>query len=264
MKYILGPALSLFSIVVSAQSGLVVARAEMSAAIARGDRLTYSRFLSDDITSIDSAGKLRNKTAAVEEMPSGNSQVKAESVDYGDGAIIAIGYSLAGESPARILQAWSRKEDQWQMVAFQGVRAVGNVTPATQRSSALPPSSGSEYDRAAIQRTLEEVRRAARSGEAQAWGGLVTDRFLATSPTGIFQRKADLMRDLDTAARRDEGLSITEMSVRIHGTLAVATMRIRGRASAEFWRTAILVKAKNGWRQAAEITTPITGAARAQ
>ena len=99
----------------------------MSAATARGDRLAFSRFLSDDITSIDSAGKLRNKTTAVEEMPPGNSQVSAEIVHYGDGAVVAIGYGLAGESPARILQAWSRKEDQWQMVAFQGLRAVGNV-----------------------------------------------------------------------------------------------------------------------------------------
>jgi len=265
MRYVLGTALSLFSIAVSAQpSGLVRAREEMSAATARGDRLAFSRFLSDDITSIDSAGKLRNKTTAVEEMPPGNSQVSAEIVDYGDGAVVAIGYGLAGESPARILQAWSRKEDQWQMVAFQGVRAVGNVTPATQRSSALPPSSGSEYDRAAVQRTLEDVRRAANTGEAKTWGVLVTDQFLATSLTGIFQRKAELMRDLGMAGRRDDPLSIAEMSVRIHGTLAVATMRIRDRANAEFWRTAILAKDSDRWRQAAEITTPITGTARSQ
>lgn len=150
------------------------------------------------------------------------------------------------------------------MVAFQGVRAVGNVTPATQPSSALPSSSGSEHDRAAVRRTLEDVRRAARSGKANAWGFLVTDRFLATSPTGIFQRKADLMRDLGMTGRKDEPLSIAERSIRIHGALAVATMRIRGRTNAEFWRTAILVQDSNRWRQAAEITTPITGAARSK
>jgi hypothetical protein len=64
--------------------------------------------------------------------------------------------------------------------------------------------------------------------------------------------------------RKDEPLNIDEMSVRIHGTLAVVNMRIRDRENNEFWRTAIFVKEINQWRAAAEITTPITGTARAQ
>jgi ketosteroid isomerase-like protein len=52
--------------------------AAMSAAIAAQDKPAYARFLSDDITSIDSAGKRRDKAAAVAEMPVGNAQTHAE------------------------------------------------------------------------------------------------------------------------------------------------------------------------------------------
>lgn len=70
------------------------------------------------------------------------------------------------------------------------------------------------------------------------------------------------MRDIVMGERKHEPPSIDETSVRIHGTLAVVNIRIRGRENDELWRTAILVKEANLWRQAAEIATPITGAAR--
>jgi hypothetical protein len=91
---------------------LAAARQEMSAATARQDKAAFARFLSDDITSIDSAGKLRNKSAAIEDMPSGSSQVSAEIIEYGNGAVVAIGRE--GDSPARIIQAWVRKNNEWQ------------------------------------------------------------------------------------------------------------------------------------------------------
>jgi hypothetical protein len=93
-------------------------------------------------------------------------QVSAEVSDYGDAAVVAIGYGRSGESPARIMQAWARIADGWQMVAFQGVRAKSAVTPSTQPSSALPPSSGPQTDREAIQKTLDAIDEAIRSGDA--------------------------------------------------------------------------------------------------
>ncbi len=259
MTYVLGVVVSmLLSLVVSTQSsGLAEARNEMSAATLRGDRPAFARFLSDDIASIDSAGKLRDKAAAVDEMPRGSSQVAADIREHGDGAVVAIG--LPGESPARIIQAWARKGSQWQMVAFQGVRAGRDVTPATQPSSALPVSSGPEPERRAIQKTLDALEQAARVGDAQMWGVHVTDTFVAASPIGEFQRKDDVMRDI--AGRANAVLSIRDISLRIHGTLAAATMHLRAQ-DLEFWRTAILVSEAGKWRIAAEITTPITGAAR--
>jgi hypothetical protein len=89
---------------------LVEARAALSAAITAQDRAAYGRLLSDDVTSVDSAGRLRNKSAAIDEMPTGNSHSTAEVVDYGDGAVVLIGYTRTGESPARIVQAWARVE----------------------------------------------------------------------------------------------------------------------------------------------------------
>jgi hypothetical protein len=255
--------LMLFHAVAAAQSpGLVEARNEISAVAARHDKVAYARFLSDDITSIDSAGKLRDKAAAVEDMPTGRPQVDAEIADYGDGAVVAIGYLRTGEAPARIIQAWSRKGGRWQMVAFQGVRATGNVTPSTQASSALPASSGAESDRTAVQRTLDSLTRAADAGDAKAWGTLVTNRFVETSSTGKFRGKTDVMREMNSAQRPNDAPSVDQTSIRVHGGLGVATMHLRGRGSAEFWRTAVLVRENGRWRLAAQITTPITGAAR--
>jgi hypothetical protein len=106
------------------------------------------------------------------------------------------------------------------------------------------------------------VQRTAHRGDAQTWTALLTDRFLSTSATGEFQRKADLMRDISLARRIDEPVSVEEASVRVHGTLAVANMRLRGQGNVDSWRTAILIKENGRWQEAAEITTPITGAAR--
>ncbi len=39
-------------------------------------------------------------------------------------------------------------------------------------------------------------------------------------------------------------------------------LRLRGSGNDEFWRTVIIVKGGDRWLEAAEITTPITGAAK--
>lgn len=265
MRYMLTAAIIVtVSLVVAAQpADLLAARAAMSAAIAAQDKPAYAQFLSDDITSIDSAGKLRDKAAAVAEMPAGNAQTNAEISEYEDSAVIAIGYDRAGESPARIIQAWSRKPVGWQMVAFQGVRAIGTVAPSSQASSPMPPSSQPERDRDSVMRTIEALRSASTNHDEQAWAALVTDRFVATSSTGAFQRKADVARRIATGASAGDVLDVRQISVRVHGTLAVANFLLVDPGNTEFWRTAIFINQRNSWREAAEITTTITGAARA-
>jgi hypothetical protein len=106
MKHLAGAIVSvLLALPVSAQSpGLAQARKDMNTAAARQDKVAFASFLSNDLTSVDSAGKLRDKAAAIEDMPPGNAQTNAEVNAYGDGAVVAIGYNPSGESPARIIQ----------------------------------------------------------------------------------------------------------------------------------------------------------------
>lgn len=264
MRYVLttAGAIALSSVVNAQSQSLVEARAAMSAAIAMQDRTAYGRLLSEDFTSVDSAGRLRNKSAAIGEMPPGNSQSSAEIVDYGDGAVVAIGYARTGESPARIIQAWSRVGGEWRMMAFQGVRASG-VTPASQPSSTLPSSAGSASDRIEIQQTLEALWRAAHARDAAAWSSLVTDRYLATSPSRNFQDNDAVIRQFAVAESAEAPPTAQETSVRVYGKFAVANVRLASPLDrSESWSTVVLIKDSARWRAAAEITTPLTGAAR--
>jgi hypothetical protein len=248
------------SVLLAQADDLSKAREEMSAAAARKDTIGFASFMSDDITSIDSAGRLRDKAAAIDDMPPGNSQSSAETYMYGEAAIVAIGYNQSSESPARIIQAWARRSGQWQMVAFQGVRAPGNVTAATQPSALLPDSSGSESDREAVQKTLNAIDLAARSGDAVTWAGLMTSQWVSTSATGEVQRRSERVRGI--AATGSPAVPVVaETSIRIHGTLALVTRRLVVDAD-QFWQTVIFAKDGSQWKEAAETTTPITGAAR--
>ncbi len=54
---------------VSGQSaGLADALQQMNDAAAKGDKVAYSKFLSEDVTWIDRAGRVRNKTAILAEL----------------------------------------------------------------------------------------------------------------------------------------------------------------------------------------------------
>ena len=264
MRYLLTTAvtIALSSAPHAQPRSLVEARAALSAAIAAQDRVAYGRLLSDDVTSVDTAGRLRNKLAATDEMPTGNSQSTAEIVDYGDGAVVLIGYTRTGESPARIIQAWAQVEGRWQMVAFQGVRASG-VTPSSQASSTLPTGRGSALDRSAIQQTLEALWRTAHARDSAQWAALVTERYVATSPTQNFQNRDAVVRQFDVAGSNAGPSPALETSIRVYGSFAVANVRLDGRLNgSESWSTIVLTKDSKRWRAAAEITTPITGAAR--
>lgn len=70
------------------------------------------------------------------------------------------------------------------------------------------------------------------------------------------------MRNMAAALQPADDLNINEISIRIRGNLSVATMRLSSAEKGEIWRTAVVVNEGGRWKQAAEITTAITGAAR--
>jgi hypothetical protein len=90
----------------------------------------------------------------------------------------------------------------------------------------------------------------------------VTDRFVDTTETGEFLRKTERMRDIESRGGRPTA-NVRERSIRAHGGSAIVNLRVGDSESTESWMTIIMVKEKATWREAAVITTPITGAARA-
>ncbi len=245
-------------------SGLDDARRDMLIAAAAKDRARYARFLAEDMTSVDRAGWLRNKSAAVEDLPPGPQPSDADVRDFGGAAIVAVNYHPAGIH-ASIIQAWAEHDGQWQLVAQQAVTVGdGTVTPARERSAELPPDSGSETDRDAIRQTMGTMTAATKRGDAKAWGDVVSDKFVGTVEDGEFRSKNQRMTEIAAAGPGMSPVS-RSISIRVREHLAVVNQRIAANDLAvrppESWQTIILVRERDRWVVAALITTPITGAA---
>jgi hypothetical protein len=110
------------------------ARKQMSAAAAKGDKVAWGKFLADDLTWVDRAGRLRDKVTVLEEVwlgPPAADQRPAsdtEARSYDNAAVlIAIAHNNDG-SDTRFVQVWAKKGNQWQLLAHQGVGVGDPIT----------------------------------------------------------------------------------------------------------------------------------------
>ena len=243
---------------------LAQAMRERQTAVARHDASDYARVLADDLTSVDRAGWLRNKAAAIADMLA-SSEAAATAPNrtvqrYTDAAV----HTTDNGGRASVIQVWVREGGKWVIVAQQGTtrRNGATPTPATQRSSPLPSSVGAPTEVEAVNKAIESGEDAIARRDAGLWVSMATERFVGTEPDGEF-----LGRDEWLGKRAITRHTVRSSSVRIHGTVAVATARLArtttggAESSAEAWRTIVLVKVGGRWLFAASIETPITGAA---
>ena len=269
----------LVAVVVSAQapSGLFETLNKLNAAGDSGDKAAYAKFLTDDFTWVDRAGRLRNKTTMVEEIvtPTENRPTRTtpEVCSYENAAVLIGARRNPDGIQVKYLQAWVKNGNEWQMVAHQAVPASADqsVPPATKASSMLPASMGSQADRDAVQKNIETIAEGLRQGDGNLWATGVTDQVVSISVVGAVRGGRERMQEIKLDGPRPDfpTTGTKEASIRIHGNLAVVTQRIggdpRGRGPAQgagSWQTMVIVKDGGQWKRAAVISTLITGAAR--
>lgn len=272
MKYVLAAALLVsLPVGVSAQApqGLLEARDQMNAAGAKGDKAAYGKFLSEDFTWVDRAGRLRNKAAMVEEVAPATGTPPATAAPeirgYGNAAVLVATRRNPDGIQVNYIQAWVKNASGWQVVAHQAVPASADQpgSPATKASSTLPANMGSQVERDAVQKNHDTVGEANRTADVKMFAGAVTDQFVAVGPNGLSSKQQRI--EQITKAGPQAGLGTTpgqESSTRIHGNMAVRTQRGKRPQNVEVWTTTVSIKEAGQWRRAATITTPITGAAR--
>ena len=163
----------------------------------------------------------------------------------------------------RYLQAWVPKGGQWQLAAHQGT-AIAGATPALPAdpsvtpSSKLPANAGSAADIAAIAKAVDGIRAANAKGDGQAYGALVTDQFISITAQGQTRSKQERLKEVTGTPGPVSMGSPEEMSTRVHGDLAVTTLRPPVPAGEPRLRQTIVHVRQGGiWLRAANIMTAI-------
>ena len=250
-------------------SGLAEARQQMADAAIKGDKASYARFLTDDATWIDRAGRLRNKTAMLADVqpqsptPPSASDVRA----YGNSAVVVSKRRNPDGVEVAVIQAWVKNGNQWQLVGHGAIPAtVKNVgSPATKPSSPLPANVGTPADRDAVQKNSDAVSAAFGKGDAAAFENAVTSQFVMLQPDSDPVTKEVRAQQIRTSGP-GRVVKPLEASIRIHGNMAVIVERLAASAQdpngSSAWRMIVAVKEDGAWKRAATVTTPITGAAR--
>jgi hypothetical protein len=235
-----------------APAGFMEARAALTAAAKAVDETAYGKFLTEDLTWVDRAGGVRNKTAVVAGLNAGSAPADnaPDLRSYGDTVVL-----MGKRQGTRYLQLWVRRGANWQMVAHQGT--PDGTEPVSASDSPSPPwpaDVGSAAEIAAI----KEARAALDLGNAKADPGpftaLTTDRFAALGPTGMLS-KADRIRAIKeskpaTAAPSPD----SHVSIRVHGDAATVVAVNGPRTNVS---TIAYVKQGGTWLRAAIIQTPI-------
>lgn len=259
------------SVSVSAQSdGLAEARQQMNDAAAKGDKIAYGKFLSEDVTWIDRAGRVLNKTAILADVqpqtgPTPRSAPEVRS--YGASVLVVGRRSNADGVEVAFIEAWVKSGNQWQLVSQGEIPASRNNrgSPATKPSSQLPASMGLQADRDAVQKNNEAIDTSNVKGDATMFKDAVTAQYVTLRTDADPLNRETRAQQIAKAGPRPAGIKPVEGSTRIHGNMAVTTQRLPpntpgGGATGE-WRMIVTVKENGEWRRAAIIGTPITGAA---
>lgn len=258
-------------VAVSAQSdGLGEARQQMNDAAAKGDKIAYGKLLSEDVTWIDRAGRVRNKTAILADLQpqAGPTPRSAPDVrSYGNSVLVVGRRSNADGVEVAFIEAWVKTGNQWQLVSEGEIPASRNNrgSPATKPSSKLPASMGLQADRDAVQKNNEAIDTANVKGDATMFKDAVTAQYVTLRTDADPLNRETRAQQIAKAGPRPAGIKPVEGSTRIHGNMAVTTQRLPpntpgGGATGE-WRMIVTVKENGEWRRAAIIGTPITGAA---
>lgn len=251
--------------------GLAEARQQMNDAAAKGDKVAYGQFLSEDVTWIDRAGRVRNKTAILADLqpqtgPTARSTPEVRS--YGNSVLVVGKRSNADGVEVAFIEAWVKTGNQWQLVSEGEIPASRNNrgSPATKPSSKLPPSMGLQADRDAVQKNNEAIDTSNVKGDATMFKDAVTAQYVTLRTDADPLNRETRAQQIAKAGPRPAGIKPVEGSTRIHGTMAVTkTQRLPpntpGGGITGEWRMIVTVKENGEWRRAAIIGTPITGAA---
>jgi hypothetical protein len=263
------------SVGVSAQpQGALVARDDMNAAAAKGDKAAYAKFLSDDLTWVDRQGRVSNKAALVEGLvPQTGRSTTDEPPSaraYENVVVFAGTRSTTDGTVTHFLQAWVKNGNQWQLVAHQGVAPVDKPAgPATKPSSALPANVGAAAEREAVQKNIDVVDEANRKGDGKMFASAVTDQFVNVTSAGV-RTKQDRIAAIAAAGAQASSSPVParESATRVRGNLAVTTRRVAARPQLgatqqpDSWQTIVSIKEGGQWRRAGIAITAVTGAAR--
>jgi ketosteroid isomerase-like protein len=276
MKYVLTAAVVVSLLIgVSAQpQGLIEARDQMNAAAAKGDKATYAKFMSDDATWVDRAGRLTNKVARLGEFTTASGAQATSAVPevraYGNAAVMFGSRRNPDGIDVKYVQAWVKDGNQWQLVAHGAVPSKADQpgSPATKASSALPANVGPQAERDAVQKNIDLIGDANRKADGKMFAAGVTDQFVALTTSGLVNKQERMQAISSRTPQTTPMTKPTASSTRIHGNLAVTTSLLpanpQGNSGQQTgaWQTVVTVKEGGQWKRAAIVTTPITGAAR--
>ncbi len=244
-------------------AGLLEARAAYNAALKSGDKGTYAKLLTEDVTWTTRSGRVQDKASRVGELqpdPTAPTDAETDIRMYSGGAVL-IG-TRGGN--IRFVQAWVQKSGQWQLAAHQGTPIAG-ATPAlppdtsVTPSSKSPPNAGSAADIAAIATAMDAVSAANAKGDGQAFASLVTDQFVVVGAQGQVSSKQQRITEITGKPGPVSVGTHADVSTRVHGDLAVTTLMPAVSAGQPRLRQTIVHVRQGGtWLRAANIMTPIT------
>lgn len=245
----------------AAPAGLVEARRAFEAAAAKADRAAYAKFLTDDVTWINRAGRLQDKTSLVDGLRATTpSSTPAVDIRAYPGGAVVIG---TRNGSIRYLQVWVQKGAQWQLAAHHGTTIAGANPPAdplteAPPSSKSPASVGAPTDLEAIANAFDALNANNAKGDAAGFGRLVTEGFVAIGEDGKVLSRDARMREIASSKPPVLAAGAREdVSTRVHGDVAISTY-LRPASAGQPGRRHTVVHVRQGvWRRAAIITTEI-------
>ena len=244
-------------VLLSAQGGVEKAQMELDAALAKGDKATYDRLLTDDFIWIGQDGRLRDKKAVVDELqpvPFEASTEGVESRPFPGGVVLFGTRRYPKATDVRFLRLWVQRGDRWQLAVHQGSPIGEPAVSAPRRSSPMPPNSGPAEEIKAIEQAIAALAAGNSKGDAKNFAASVTDGFVAINATGGVASKHDRMSQL--AKRPDAGdPAVDAASTRVYGDVAVTIRVIRPRGGQPLIQMIIHAKQSGRWLRAATIAT---------
>jgi hypothetical protein len=141
----------------AAQGGVEKAQLELDAALAKGDKASYDRLLTDDFIWIGQDGRLRDKKAVVDELQPAPSDASAEGVEsrpFPGGVVL---FGTRRYPKAKFLRLWVQRGDRWQLAAHQESPIGEPAFAAPRRSSPMPPNLGPAAEIKAIEQAIADA-----------------------------------------------------------------------------------------------------------
>jgi len=151
----------------------------------------------------------------------------------------------------RTLKGTSAVVKRWSV--FIGLTGV--LLNAVVPLGAMPRAEKHEV-RHEIERLEDAWRNAVLHGNLAAMDGLLSDDYMAITPSGILQSKEQALASLRTGAMRFTALDLSDRKIRLYGTTALVTSRADvkgtdpdGNVSGSYRYTRVYVRDARGvWR----------------